>query len=164
MISLRSWTAELMTALVLLAAIVALVIQTLGFAPSPVRGYPGAAFFPQIALVGAGIFVVLWLAILVRRRMKSMAGTNDNGVEFGFEWRDYFITIGAVLAFVYGLDLVGFEISCFLLLFLLLYSRAGNVITAFLMAAVTTLVLYGTFVLLLNVSLPVAFLPRFLSF
>lgn len=163
MIKIRSTNADLFTAVILLVAIGFLFAQTFSFAPSPVKGYPGAAFFPRLILIGTGIFTALWIGLLVLGRLSGRDLLKNEEPYFDFEYSDYIISIVAVLAYVGTLDLVGFEIGTFALLALLLLPRIGAFAAAA-AAAVTTLVLYGTFVLLLNVSVPLLFLPRYVTF
>lgn len=161
MLKVRSFTAELVTALLLLAAIAALFAHTFSFAPSPVRGYAGAGFFPRLALIGSGLFTLAWIGLLLTGRKEN--SDSDEAAEFDFELKDYVISIVAVLAYVFALDIVGFEISTFLLLALLLLPRIGPV-AAIVSGLVTTAVLYSIFVLLLNVSVPLHFLPSYVRF
>ncbi len=171
MLSLHRRTAELVTALVLLGLVAFLMLEAAKLPPSPVRGYPGASFFPMLALGGTGIFILAWIAMVALRPRSeaAAAATADvdepkDGPRFTFEWRDYLVTIAATLAFVYGMNLVGFEIAAFLVLAALLWTRMASPAIAIATAAVTMLVLYGTFVLLLNVSMPLLFLPRYVQF
>ncbi|WP_047148942.1 tripartite tricarboxylate transporter TctB family protein [Aquamicrobium sp. LC103] len=163
MLKVRSFTAELVTALLLLAAIAALFAHTFSFAPSPVRGYPGAGFFPRLALIGAGLFTLAWIGLLLIGGKENRTSDEEDPTEFDFELKDYAISIAAVLAYVFALDVVGFEISTFLLLAVLLLPRIGPV-AAIVAGLLTTAVLYGTFVLLLNVSVPLQFLPSYIRF
>ncbi|MDF2994925.1 MAG: Tripartite tricarboxylate transporter TctB family [Xanthobacteraceae bacterium] len=165
MITFSRRRAEAATALVLLGAIVLLFVHTFSFAPSPMRGYPGAAFMPRLILIYAGIFVLLWLARLLLWRtpvVDELGIERDDTVEF--EYRDYLITIAAVLGFVVALDWVGFEVACFVLLVLLFLGRIPNLALNLLVSALTTIVFYAVFVLLLNVTVPLAFLPAYISF
>lgn len=162
MVKVRSFAAELITALLLLGAVAALLVHTLSFPPSPVRGYPGAAFFPRLALLGAGLFVLAWIALLLTGHTENRASEEDQ-TKIDFELKDYLISIAAVLAYVYALDIVGFELSTFALLTVLLIPRIG-IVYAVLAAVTTTAILYGTFVLLLNVSVPLQFLPSYFRF
>jgi hypothetical protein len=170
MLSLHRRTAELVTALVLLALVAFLMLEAAELPPSPVRGYPGAAFFPMLALGGTGLFILAWIAVAILRRPAEAAASRPGGEEpadaprFAFELRDYLVTIAATLAFVYGMNLVGFEISAFAVLAVLLWTRMANPAVAVATAALTMLVLYGTFVLLLNVSMPLLVLPRYVQF
>ncbi|KAA0969583.1 tripartite tricarboxylate transporter TctB family protein [Aureimonas fodinaquatilis] len=162
MLNIRSSTADLITSVILLIAVALLINHTFSMPPSPVRGYPGAAFFPRLALIGTGIFTVLWIGLIIRARLggKDLLG---NDTHFVFEYRDYIISIVSVVVYMFALDIIGFEISTFVFLLALLITRVSP-IWAFVSAFIATLVLYGTFVLLLNVSLPMLFLPRYVSF
>lgn len=167
MIDVQRRTAEIVTALVLLAAIVFLYIHTYTFAPSPMRGYPGAAFLPRLILIYAGVFTAIWLAGLVfwypAPGTNSLIDAEDDRV-FEFEYRDYLITIAAILAFVFGTEEIGFEATSFLVFAVLLYSRLSSIAMVVLVSLLSTLVCYLVFVLLLNVSLPLAFLPAYINY
>ncbi|MGV6876494.1 tripartite tricarboxylate transporter TctB family protein [Pseudochelatococcus sp. B33] len=163
MIKIRSSTADLFTAVILLAAIGYLFVLTFSLAPSPVKGYPGAAFFPRLVLVGTGLFAALWLGLVLLGRLSGRELMKTDEPYFDFEYKDYIISIVAVLAYIGTLDFLGFEIGTFALLAFLLWPRIGALAAAG-AAALTTLVLYGTFVLLLNVSVPLLFLPRYVTF
>lgn len=167
MIEIRRRTAEIVTALALLAAIVFLYVHTYTFAPSPMRGYPGAAFMPRLILIYSGVFTAIWLGGLLFRNPAPNHDLDPLAADpgrFEFEYRDCLVTAAAILALVYGIDLVGFELTCFLIFVVLLYPRLPNLPWVFGVAALTTIFCYVVFVLLLNVSLPLAFLPAYLNF
>ncbi len=165
MIEIRRRTAEAVTALVLLGAVAFLFFHTFSFAPSPMRGYPGAAFVPRLVLAYTAIFLVIWLIrLLVLHSPLSNDAKGWEDETFQFEYRDYLITILAVLAFVYGLDHIGFEITCFVVLGALLYPRLSSLTMTLAVSAATVLFIYLTFVLLLNVTVPLLFLPSYLTF
>ena len=71
--------------------------------------------------------------------------------------------VAVALAYALLLDRVGFEICTFVLMAILLGRRMRLVNTIWI-SAVTTLVIYGVFVLLLEVDLPVRFLPAYWPF
>lgn len=165
MIEIRRRTAEAVTAFALLGAVAFLFFYTFSFAPSPMRGYPGAAFMPRLVLIYTAIFLVIWLVRLLV--LRSPLSDDADAVEeetFLFEYRDYLFTIAAVLAFVIGLERVGFEITCFVVLGLLLYPRLSSLPMTIFASAATVLFIYFTFVLLLNVTVPLLFLPSYISF
>ena len=167
MIELNRRTAEAVTALALLALVILLFIHSFSLPPSPMRGYPGAAFMPRLILIYSAIFLLLWLARLViwHKPTDSDAGLDPEAdPAFDFEYRDYLITIVAVLAFVFGLEHIGFEITCFTVFAALLYPRLSSLALVLLVSLLSTLFLYVTFVLLLNVTMPLAFLPNYITF
>lgn len=157
MLTIRGRTAEFATAVVLLGAVGWMLVLAAALPPSPVKGYPGAAFFPTLALCATGLFLLAWLVALVRRGTVAADTVR-------FELKDYLVTIAATLGFVFGTEYLGFEVACFATLATLLVPRLKSPVVAVLVAAITMLILYATFVLLLNVSLPLLVLPRFLSF
>jgi len=159
MLNLRRRAAELATAVLLIAAIVCLFVDTFSFPPSATRGYPGAAFMPRVVLVCTAFVVVVWLIRTLGHKTK----TPEGGESFAFQYRAYISTLGGVLAFVVALDWVGFEISCFALFVAYLVPRVSSVWAAVLASALATLVLYAVFVLILGVSLPLLFLPEYVA-
>ncbi|HEY9215466.1 MAG TPA: tripartite tricarboxylate transporter TctB family protein [Ancylobacter sp.] len=167
MIEIRRRTAEIVTALALLAAIVFLYIHTYTFAPSPMRGYPGAAFMPRLILIYSGAFTAIWLGGLLFRHATPIDDPDPlvaDAARFEFEYRNYFVTAVAILAFVFGIDQIGFELTCFLIFVVLLYSRLSSLAMVIGASLITTIFCYVVFVLLLNVSLPLAFLPAYINF
>jgi len=166
-VQLNRHMAEACTALAILAAVIILFIHSLSLPPSPMRGYPGPAFIPQIILAYTGLFTVFWLIGLAWSRLRPAADKIDpilDSNRFEFEYSGYFITLATVLAFVVGLDHLGFEITCFAITFLLLYPRVRSLATALLAAMATTLTIYVVFALMLSVSIPLAFLPSYIAF
>ncbi|MBH0238801.1 tripartite tricarboxylate transporter TctB family protein [Methylobrevis albus] len=157
MIEIRLRTAEIVTAILLLLGCAFLFWNTFSLPPSPMRGYPGAGFMPRLILGYTAVFIVFWLARRVR------ADGRDEPAE-PFELRAYLVTLASVFGFVLLLGTAGFEAASFAVLLALLGPRMGNWLLAAAVAAGTTLILWAVFVLFLNVSLPVAFLPRFISF
>src|SRR5262249_35848372 len=128
---------------------------------------PGAAFMPRLILIYSGIFILIWLFQLLRPRQvpnDGLSADTETDGTFQFEYRDYLITIAAVIAFVLGVDWLGFEITSFAILAILLYFRMQNITSVIAISAITTFVMYFVFVLLLNVSIPLAFLPSYISF
>lgn len=157
MIEVRLRTAEIATAVLLLLGCAFLFWTSFSLPASPMRGYPGAGFMPRLILGYTSVFAVFWLARRIR------ADGRDEPAE-PFELRAYLVTIASVFAFVLLLDTVGFEIASFAVLLALLGPRMGNWLVAAAVAAGTTVLFWAVFVLFLNVSMPVAFLPRFISF
>ncbi|WP_164730483.1 tripartite tricarboxylate transporter TctB family protein [Pelagibacterium montanilacus] len=156
----RKW-ADLATASALIAAVVFFFIETFSLAASPMRGYPGAAFLPRLILIYLSIFLAIqFVTVMLKPRLP--AGDPDGEVEF--ELVDYLVTIAAITWFILALGMVGFEPAVFVMIAALLVRRIGKPVLSIASAALATLVLWAVFVIALNVSLPMAFLPRFISF
>ncbi|MFD2031900.1 tripartite tricarboxylate transporter permease [Ancylobacter dichloromethanicus] len=82
------------------------------------RGYPGAAFMPRLILIYSGVFTAIWLGGLLFRNPAPNHDLDPLAADpgrFEFEYRDCLVTAAAILALVYGIDLVGFELTCFLI-------------------------------------------------
>ena len=152
--------AEVVTALVVLAAVIALFVNSLSLPPSPMRGYPGPGFIPRIILLFTGAFALLWLGRLYlgrggRRHDPGSPEAEAEAAPVVFEYRDFALAIGAGALFAVGLDTVGFA---------LLYPRLDSPATSAFAAVATMLTIYLVFVLALGVSIPLAFLPSYITF
>lgn len=161
MIRISRKTGDLLTTIALIAAVIFFFIETFSLAPSPVRGYPGAAFLPRLILVYAMIFLSV---LLIQIFMRAPADPATDAGGFDFEVTDYVVTIAAISWFILGLSYFGFEVTSFTLIAALLIRRIGRPVLSLFSAAVATLLFWAVFVISLNVSLPLAFLPRFISF
>ena len=138
------------------------------FSPSMLPGYPGDAFFPRLILV----FGLIWCGVLIYK-FGIASNSDERHVEEEEQISLAFIPValicGFVLAYLYLLPVIGFEACTFLLMFLLLFPRwkgelGARVIQVSLISLVTMAVTYFSFVILLNVSFPVKFLPDFIQF
>lgn len=140
-----------------------LLWNTWSFAPSLLPGYPGDAFFPRIVLA----FILLCVAIIIFQAYRA------HRKEAGAGWihidvRGLVIAVCFTTAYVFLLAAIGFEVATFLFLVGLLTARlqATGVrawVTAGLVSAAATMVLYVCFVLLLGVDMPLLFLPQYLD-
>lgn len=150
------------------AAAVVLYWNTYSFMPSMLPGYPGDAFFPRIILIFMLACAVVASAEIVLpgvRRNRSDEARRSIEIEL--------IAVGsiaaAVIAYAIALSYVGFEISTFVFVVVLLTpALAGSRIFALAKAAgvalVAVIVLYFCFVVFLDVDFPLLFLPRYLQF
>ena len=168
-IQLNRRVAEAVTAFVILAAAVALFVDSLNLPPSPMRGYPGPGFIPRIILLLTGTFALLWLGrlYLARGRSSHPAGSPEAEVEeapITIPYRDFALAVGGGVLFALGLGSVGFEITCVSIAFALLYPRLDSVAMSAFAAVATMLTIYAVFVLSLGVSIPLAFLPSYIHF
>lgn len=155
--TLQRWRADLATALIMLAAELLLFWSTFSFARSPVRGYPGAGFFPRIILVFLMVFTVaIALQALAARRTGGAGGRLPQ-----FPLSDFAVTLATGIAFAVLIPWAGFELTLFLVMLVLLYPRVGATWAAGASLA-TVLVAWLIFILFLGVSAPLLFLPQFL--
>lgn len=153
------WRAEAATYAVLLAVLSYLYWLTFFFGKSVVRGYPGAAFFPRLILYFTMASALAALLVAVTSGRSEGAATT-----FDFEGRDFLLTIATIGAFIFFLPILGFEITAFAMMLVLLGLRLDGWMKALVGALLTTAVFYVLFVIMLKVSLPLRFLPAYVSF
>jgi Tripartite tricarboxylate transporter TctB family len=159
---IRHWRADLVTASAMLAAEAGLFWNTFYFARSPIRGYPGAGFFPRIVLV---LLMVFTIAIMVRALAARRAdGVTPEGGIVNFPIPDFVVTLAASIAFAFLMPWAGFELTLFVIMLALLVPRLETLWGAVLLSIATMLVAYAVFILFLGVSAPLMFLPQFVSF
>lgn len=151
--------AEVSTAVFLVLAELYMFWETFSFTASTVRGYPGAAFFPRLVLALALTLTLLWLAKLLLAPPAAKAAE-----AVVFEIPDIAVVAVAAVVFVFGLRYVGFELTLTAIAFGLLLPRLAAWWQAALAAIATTAVCYIVFVAALGVSLPMLFLPEYISF
>lgn len=155
----RKW-ADVSTAVFLLLAQLYMFWETFSFTASTVRGYPGAAFFPRLVLALTVTLTLLWMAkLLLARRVAPEAAE-----PIVFEIPDIVVVAVAAIFFVLGLRYIGFELTLTIIAFGLLLPRLGSWWQAALSAVATTAVCYAIFVAALGVSLPMLFLPEYVTF
>ena len=149
-------------------ALLLLFWRTGTFSESVLPGYPGDAFFPRLIL----IFSLIWVVVLLVRQIRRAAilePTTGLPNRITIEFGPFAVVVGCVLAYIFLLPVLGFEICTFLFLFGLLFTRwrgslRQRVIRVAALSLVTTIFFYGVFILLLNVSFPVRLLPRYIQF
>lgn len=134
-------------------------------------GYPGDAFFPRMviifALICAGFILVRGL--LLPRGAPLTAG---EAASFSIHWPEFVSVCFLVIAYGTLLESVGFEITTFILLMVLLTPRihaGGHRVGRSLMYALAlslpaTFICYVSFGLLLRIPLPLLFLPRYIQY
>jgi hypothetical protein len=158
--------ATLVATLILTVWFAYLFWRTVSFSPPVLPGYPGDSFFPRLIL-GFGL---IWCALLLYTSIFARsAGVPDDEKEINFPTTPVALIGAYVLIFVNVLPIIGFELCCFLLIFLLLITRwrgelKERLIKVSLVSLATAVVCYVCFVLLLNVSFPLLFLPSYINF
>lgn len=155
--------ADLGAAIVLLLFCAWAYYVTTTFDPPVLRGFPGAAFFPQLILLVLLLLALLLLgrSVMARSAMPR-AGDGAGAGEYHFEIGPFLLIVGAVFLLIAGIRMVGFEIATVLFLTVLLGLRSGRWLQALLVGLVSTGVMYLLFVQLLRVHLPLMLLPRYL--
>lgn len=159
-----------------LAVAFALFVRTFSFAPPMLPGYPGDDLFPRLIL---GLVILCGVPLFARRLIEKRRGAVGDDETFDIDVGGFLITVAIVFAFPFLLPYVGFEITTVAFLTVLFTTRlhgpvAAEVVTPAILGAallksafisfVTMLALYFVFVILLSVSMPVVFLPKFIQF
>jgi len=153
-------TAEAATAFVVLLGSFFLLELTFHFTHATKAGYAGAALFPQIAL---GFLILCSGKMLAERLLERWRGRADGTAEIDVDIPGLIPMVAIALAYALLLERVGFELCTFALMLILLGRRIGLVHAVWLSAA-ATLVIYAVFALMLDVDLPLLFLPAYVSF
>jgi len=155
------WKAEAVTYALLLAGFSYSYWLTFSFGKSLVRGYPGAAFFPRLILYFTIAATLAALTGAIYYGVTSKGKTADN---FVFEGREFILSVLAIGVFIALLPILGFELTTLITMFALLVVRLGGWLQALVVAMITMIACYGLFALMLNVSLPLRFLPAHVTF
>jgi hypothetical protein len=152
---------------VLLLVLAALAFAwTFTFPPPMMKGYPGAALFPQLIL---GALAMFCLSGLWRNFRTSRAIAQGEPAPGGFDAEIKLpvsalgLTVITLAAFVAVLQFVGMEPAVFFYLGGMLYLRTRRPLLALLCALFGTIGVYLIFVEALDVHLPLTFLPRYLA-
>jgi hypothetical protein len=148
---------EVVTALAILLGAIYLVHLTFYFQHVTQAGYAGGRLFPQIAL---GVLILcagkLLLEHLVRRRQRPAP---DSAIDL--DAGGLVPVVAVTIAYALLLERIGFELSTFALMLALLGPRI-KLVHALWASALTSLVVYAVFALMLQVDLPLRFLPAML--
>lgn len=175
---IRVSTGDLVAVGGVLAVAFLLLARTFSFAPPMLPGYPGDDLFPRLIL---GLIILCGLPLFVRRLREKLARRGAAGGEetFDIDAGGFAITAAIVFAFPFLLPYIGFEIATVAFLTVLFTTRLHGPVTAevvtpaiigaallksLAISTVTMLVLYAVFVILLKVSMPVLFLPKYIQF
>lgn len=150
--------AEAATAFAALLGSLYLLELTFHFTHATKAGYAGAALFPQIAI---GLLIVCSGKMLVQYLLERWRGRTDSTTEIDLDIAGLVPMVAIALAYALLLERVGFEICTFVLMVILLGRRMRLVNTVWI-SAVATAIIYAVFALLLQVDLPLLFLPAYL--
>ncbi len=159
-----------------LAVAFALAVRTFSFAPPMLPGYPGDDLFPRLIL---GLIILCGVPMFVRRLIEKQRGVAGDDETFDIDVGGFLLTAAIVFAFPFLLPYIGFEIATVAFLTVLFTTRLHGPVTAevltpaiiraallksLIISVVAMLVLYSVFVILLKVSMPVMFLPKYIQF
>jgi hypothetical protein len=152
--------AEAATAFAVLLGSLYLLELTFHFTHATKAGYAGAALFPQIAI---GLLVVCSGKMLVEYLLERWRGRTDSTTEIDLDIAGLVPMVAIALAYALLLERVGFEICTFVLMVILL-GRRIDLVHAVWISAAATVIIYAVFALMLDVDLPLLFLPAYVSF
>ncbi len=148
--------AEAATAFAILFGSVYLFHLTFYFPHVTQAGYAGGALFPQIAL---GLLIFCSGKLLVERiSRRESRFSADQATTIEFDIAGFAPVILVAVAYALLLERIGFELCTFVLMMILLSHRMRPIYVVF-ASAVSALVVYAVFALLLQVDLPLLFLP-----
>ncbi len=161
-------TAGLAALGVVAATAIVLYWNTYSFMPSKLPGYPGDAFFPRIILIFMlACSIAASAEIVVPDFHKNRHDETRQSIEI--DVAAVGIIAVAVIVYAIALPYVGFEISTFVFVLVLLTpaltgSRMFALAKAAGIALAAVIVLYFCFVIFLDVDFPLLFLPRYIQF
>ncbi len=159
-----SKTADIVLAVVLLGLSIVGYRITTTWIPPVLPGDPGAAFFPRLALA----IVFFFSLVLMFQKFRTTKPAGERGRAVGLSPRSpEVLRFFAILLYsgllVAGIAYVGFETAAFVFLFGILWWRTRRWVWAFVTSAVAVPIMYFVFVIVLNVRLPLQFLPDYLD-
>ena len=160
--------AVLTTTALILGGLAFLYYETFKMQPPYEPGYPGDAFFPRLALG----FSIIWAVIILARGFFLPQAAQAEGDEEPY-LQGHWLEFASIVAFVYFyallLEPIGFEIMTIVLMMCLLVPRMrvesaprGALLLGFALSFVTMIVLYLGLVPMLNIPLPLKFLPIYI--
>ncbi len=160
--------AVLATTALILGGLVYLYYETYAMQPPYEPGYPGDAFFPRLALG----FSIIWALIVLGRGFFLPPEAQSAGGEDPYlqtHWAEFVSIVVFVYLYALLLEPVGFEIMTIVLMMCLLVPRMraesaprGALVLGFLLSLATMLILYLGLVPMLNIPLPLKFLPIYI--
>ncbi len=163
-ISINLRKADMVGAVLFTIFSVGAIYATTTWIPPVLPGDPGAAFFPQIALIVILIFSAVLLFQSFRNKAKANEEDPTRSLTVDIELSGLIATIAYSGLLVIGIAFAKFEISVFVFLAYMLGIRTGRWIWASAVGLVSMGLMYLTFIILLKVRLPLLFLPEYLGF
>ncbi len=158
----------LVTTALILGGLAFLYYETYKMQPPYEPGYPGDAFFPRLALG----FSIIWALISLGRGFFLPQAAQARGGEEPYlqaHWVEFASVIALVYIYAVLLEPIGFEITTIVFMMCLLVPRmrAESVLRealllGFVLSLVTMIVLYLGLVPMLNIPLPLKFLPIYI--
>jgi hypothetical protein len=156
--------ADIVVAILLLGISSVAYYITTTWIPPVMPGDPGATFFPRISLAIICFFAIV---LLFQKNSTSRSqGGSEHSVDGGVTYagpRQFFLTFVFSGLLIAGIAFVGFEPAAFAFLFGILGWRTKRWLWAFVTSAIAILIMYFVFVIVLNVRLPLLFLPPYLN-
>jgi len=175
-----STTGDLVAVGAVVAGTVYLLYETFQMSPPMLEGYPGDSFFPQLTIA---LILLCGIPLLITRYGDHVKGRGKLEVEkdetFNIDIPGFLVVAAIMLSFPFLLPILGFEMVTFVILTILFTTRFNEFVTAetvtmdifrraliraATMAMITMCTLYFIFVILLNVSMPVMFFPKYINF
>lgn len=170
---MSNWTADLrladlVSAILVIGFSIGAFLITTTWIPPNLPGDPGAAFFPRISLAVMFLFSVILLLQKVRapRQAKTADEAPDQAPKattVTFDLNQLFLTVIYSGLLVAGIAFVGFEVSAFVFLLYILGRRTGRWVWSVITSLIAVAAMYFAFVILLQVRLPMTFLPTYLN-
>jgi putative tricarboxylic transport membrane protein len=119
---------------------------------------PGPGFFP---LIGGVLLSLAALSHLVQLMLKPGGTAGENGLWVGAHWGRSVIVVAGLVLYAFTLDLLGFIVATFLLMFILfsLYDRTKYIFAILASMSVVTIT-YFVFTIWLKVQFPAGILRR----
>lgn len=161
-VSLRS--GNLVGAILTLAFTVFAAYETTTWIPPVLPGDPGAAFFPRIALAIMFVFGVILLIQSVRGSKAEQISDDVAPPKVTIELSGFVLTLFYSALLVAGIWFASFEISAFAFLTYMLGIRTGRWPWSVITSIIAIAAMYVLFVLVLQVRLPLLFLPSYINF
>lgn len=120
--------------------------------PKLEEGYPGPALFPIILAV---LFILCGVILIVQgiRNGEGIWKFDLGGISFSGAF-NIVLTIGAILFYIFFSEFLGFHITSFLLLFILMKKLNVSTKWSLIMSAGATFLIYALFAKMLLVPLP----------
>jgi len=145
-----------------------LFYETFNMMKPVLPGYPGDAFFPRLAV---GYTLIVAALILLRGiLLPRFAAAPGESSHVSVHWLEFLSVAALVLVYAQLLPPVGFELTTFGFMLILLVPRfvvqhglVQSVVKSVAITIPTVLILYGVFALLLGIHLPLLFLPRYIQ-
>lgn len=163
-ISINLRKADMVGAVLFIIFSIAAFYATTTWIPPVLPGDPGAAFFPQIALIVILIFSALLLLQSFRKKANATDDDPTRARTVNIELSGLIATIAYSGLLVAGIAFAQFEISVSAFLAYMLGIRTGRWVWAAIVALISMVLMYFSFIILLKVRLPLLFLPEYLGF